>query len=126
LTKRGARPVRQAHHVLPDEHLAVAVRAGADPDRRDRQRLRHQRGDRGGDRLEHDGERTGVLERERIVDEAARRAGAPGLRLEAAELRDALRREADVRHHGDATKRIFHPGWFQRRDKREVLTKKIN
>src|SRR4029079_10194074 len=32
-------PTAQPGHVLPDEHLGVAVRAGADADRRDAQRF---------------------------------------------------------------------------------------
>src|SRR4029077_7981108 len=51
--------------------------------------------------FEHDREGTRVLEREGVVDETSRGTRGLRLHLEAAELRYALRREADVRHNGD-------------------------
>ena len=62
-----------AEHVVPDEHLAVRVAAGADADRRHGERLRHRARDRRRHRLEHDREAAGVLKRERVVDRAAAR-----------------------------------------------------
>ena len=65
-----------AEQVVQHEHLAVGVRAGADPDHRDLEQRRDRRGDRGRDRLEHDRERTRRLER-RVP---ARRARVRGRR----------------------------------------------
>ena len=75
----------EAEQVVPHEHLAVRAGAGADADRRDRQRLGHPRGDRRGHRLEHDREAAGGLQRERVVEQLLRLAGGAALRLEAAE-----------------------------------------
>ena len=73
LTNRGTVPAVEAEQVVPDEHLAVAVGAGADPDRRDRERGRDPRRDGRRHALEHEREAAGRLERERV----ARRAAAP-------------------------------------------------
>ena len=86
---------------MPDEHLPVALGAGADPDRRDGERRGDPRGDRRRHRLEHDREAAGRLERERVVVEPERRVGRAALGAEAAELRRRLRRQADVAHHAD-------------------------
>ena len=55
----------------------------------------------GGHGLEHDRERAGLLERERLVEDVVGRL-ASALHAVAAEPVHRLRREADVRHHGDA------------------------
>ena len=86
---------------MPDEHLPVRVGAGADPDRRHVECLRDPRCDRGGNRLEHDGERACLLQRERVVVQALRGGRGPALSLEAAELRRRLRGQTDVAHHSD-------------------------
>ena len=75
--------------------------AGADADRRHVERLRDARGDRRRHRLEHDREAARLLQRERVVVELLRRRRRAALRLEAAELRRRLRRQADVAHHPD-------------------------
>ena len=46
LDEAGEMTLREAEQVVVDEHLAVTVRAGADPDRRDRQLARDARCDR--------------------------------------------------------------------------------
>jgi hypothetical protein len=84
------------------EHLPVALRAGADADGRDRHRLADARGHRGRHEFEHHGERPGLLEPARLVDEARRAGLVAPLHAEAAEQVDRLRREAEVAHDGDA------------------------
>jgi len=91
----------QAEQIVVDEHLAVAVGAGADPDRRHREPARHLRGDRRRHGLEHDREATGCLERARVVDELQRRLRGLALGLEAAQHRRGLRGQPDVPHHRD-------------------------
>jgi peptidoglycan/LPS O-acetylase OafA/YrhL/lysophospholipase L1-like esterase len=49
-------------HVLPDEHLGIAVGTGADPDRRDVHRVGDAAGKLGRHTLQHDGERAGGFE----------------------------------------------------------------
>src|SRR5207247_5712649 len=87
----------EAENVVKHEHLAIAIHARADPDGRDRKTLGRERTDRRGNALQHDRESSGVLERESVFDEATRGARGLRLHLEAAELRDALRRETNVR-----------------------------
>ena len=60
------------------------------------------RRDVGRHHLEHDGERTGVLQRLRVLEQPVRRLVAASLHAVAAERVDRLRGEADVRHHRDA------------------------
>ena len=69
---RRAAPA-QAGHVLPHEHLRVAVRARADADGRDAQRLGDLRRDRRRDHLHDDREAARGLEREGVLDAACRR-----------------------------------------------------
>src|SRR5687767_14233930 len=52
----------QPEHVVEHKHLTVARETGADADRRDGETLCHDLRDGRGDRLEHDGERTGIFE----------------------------------------------------------------
>ncbi len=89
---------------MQHEHLAVAVHARADADRGNLELLAGESADRRWDAFENDRERAGILQRERVVDQASRRARGLGLHLEAAELRDALRRETNVCHDGDAVR----------------------
>src|SRR5437660_4058624 len=92
----------EAEEVVIDEYLTVAGGTRSDPDRRDAQAARDLRGDRRRNRFEHDGEAARGLELERVVDQLPRRLAGLSLRLEAAEHRRGLRREADVTHHGNA------------------------
>ncbi len=82
-------------HVRPDQHLGVAVDAGADADRRDGQLLGHLPGDLGGHHLQDDGERPGLLHGVRVGEQLLG-AGAAALHPVAAERVLALRREPDV------------------------------
>ena len=54
--------VVDAEEVVEHEHLAVGGRARADADHRHLHARHDQLGERAGDRLEHDGEASGVLE----------------------------------------------------------------
>ena len=54
------------------------------------------------DRFEDHREAARVLERERVVEEPHRLGGRAALGLEAAQHRDALGRQAEVAHDGDA------------------------
>ncbi len=92
----------QAEQIVKDLHLTVATYAGADSDRWDCQLLRNHACKFGGNALEHDGERTGVLERPAICYERECCLGLLGLHLVAAKLVDRLRRQANVAHHRDA------------------------
>src|SRR5437016_1014363 len=94
----------EAKHVVQHEHLAIAVHAGADTDRGDRELLSGERADRRRHALEDDRKRARIFEREGVVDQPPRRASGLRLHLEAAELRHALRGEADVRHDRDAVR----------------------
>ena len=89
---------------MQHEHLAVAVDARADADRRDRKTPGRECADGRRDRLQHDREGAGVLEREGVIDELSGGPCGLGLHLESAELRHALRREADVGHDRDAVR----------------------
>ena len=91
----------EAEEVVPHEHLAVAVPARADPDRRDADRLGDHARHRVGHALEHEREATRVRERDRVVGERLRGVELLALHLEAAERVDRLRGEADVAHHRD-------------------------
>src|SRR5688500_3182362 len=94
-----ARPevLEQPEHVVRDEDLAVAPRAGPDADRRDREAPRDLFRDRRGNALHHDREGPGLFDGAGVVQQ--RRLVA--LHAEAAELADRLRRQADVAHDGD-------------------------
>src|SRR6202140_1211740 len=78
----------QAADVLNDEHLSIAMRSGADADRRDRQRLRDPLTERAGDRLEHHSEGAGFFQRLGIIEDLLRRLVAAALHPVAAELVD--------------------------------------
>ena len=87
---------------MPDEDLAVARGARADPDRRDAEAARDERGDSVRNRLEDDREAARVLQPEGVVEDAPRGLGGGGLDAVAAERADGLRREAEVAHDGNA------------------------
>ena len=84
----------EPEQVVPDEDLAVAAGAGADPDGRDLELCRHPLGDRGRDGFEHEREAARRLERERVLEQPLRRLRRAPLRLEPAEHRRRLRRQA--------------------------------
>ncbi len=94
--------VPQAEQVVEDLHLAVAAAARTDTDGGDREQRTDALREFGGDALEHDRERAGLFERERVGDRQRGARGVLALRAVAAEGVDRLRREADVPHHGNA------------------------
>ena len=94
---------------MEDEHLAVAVRAGADADGRDLQLGGDLRGEVERDALEDHGEGAGLLHRTRVVEHALALAGAvtvaASLHAVAAHAMDRLRCEPDVAHDRDVDHR---------------------
>ena len=84
-------------HVLPDQHLPVAVDARADADGGDHQLGGHPLGDVGGHHLQHDREGARVLQGQGGAHQLVTGVAA-ALHPVAPELVLALRREADVRH----------------------------
>ncbi|KND88105.1 Ubiquitin-like protein ATG12 [Tolypocladium ophioglossoides CBS 100239] len=91
-----------ADHVRLHEHLSGAARPGTDADRRDGQLPRHQRGNLGRHRLQHDAEAARLLHRERILEEPQRAVARLALHAEASQGVLPLGSEADVTEHGDA------------------------
>src|SRR5690606_38824705 len=91
----------QAGHVLPHQHLGVAVRARTDTDGGDLQLVGDLLRYLGGDHLHHHGERTGLLQRQRVGEKFVAGVVA-ALHPVAAQRMLRLGREADVRHHRDA------------------------
>src|SRR6266516_6004333 len=105
LHEAGQPPGGQPGHILPDQDLRVAVRAGPDADRRDPQRGRDPPPEIGGDRLEHHGERARVLERTGVREQLIARGAAALDPPYATERVDALRGQPEVPHHRDAGRR---------------------
>ncbi len=87
--------------IVRDEHLAIALGARADADRRHRDGCRDLARDVGRNRLEDDRVHTRLFESERIREQPLATTGITALDLEAAELVIALRRQADVAHDGN-------------------------
>ena len=87
--------------VVEHEHLTVGAAAGADPDHRDLEALHHDVGDGGWDRLEHDREAAGLLQRDRVTRNLERAFGVATLGAVAAERRGRLRGQADMAHDRD-------------------------
>ena len=103
LTKRGARPCVEAEQVVPDEHLAVALRAGADADRRDVAARSVIRAATGGGTHSSTSAKQPASSSASASSNSCRACSADAaLRLEAAEHRRRLRRQPDVAHHGNA------------------------
>src|SRR5690625_1526967 len=90
----------QAGHVLPDEHLGVAVGTGADADSGDLEPFGDLRRDVAGNHLHYDCERSGFLQRLGFFD---RTGGGVAASLDsvAAEIVLGLRCESDVGHDRD-------------------------
>ena len=86
-----------AEQVVAEQDLPVGADAGADADGGDLELLRDHRGDLRRHRLELEHEAARVLDRERVLEDLHRRLRGAALDLEAAEHRDGVRREADVR-----------------------------
>src|SRR5262249_61527418 len=76
--REARRPVAgEPDEVVEDEHLTVAVAAGADADRRDVELGRDLRGQVEGYTFEHDRERPRRLDGARVVEHALALAGRP-------------------------------------------------
>jgi hypothetical protein len=71
----------ETEQVVPHEHLPVAIRSGADADRRDRQRLGDALRDRCGNGFEDERETAGSLELARVGEELLSFLGGAALRL---------------------------------------------
>ena len=97
----GRRPVRVSRHVRPHEHLAVGIRARADADRGDRQRLGEFGGDRGRHHFENDGECAGLFDGLGVATQGVCAVTAT-LHTRAAQGVFRLGRVTQVGAHGDA------------------------
>ena len=93
----GMKALEHSQQVVDDQDLSVAVRAGADADRRDRQLGGDLGGQLAGDALEDDAERAGVGDRVGVGEELVGRA----LNLVSPHPPDGLRPQPDVPHRGD-------------------------
>ena len=91
-----------AEQVVAEQNLAVGSDACADADCRDRQLLGDQFRDLGRHGFEFQHEAAGILDGERVLENLHRGVGRAALDLEAAEHRDGVRRQADVRSGRDA------------------------
>src|ERR1051325_2260042 len=111
LDERRREAAEEADGGVEDEHLAVAMRAGADADGRDADALRDEPRELRGHELEHDAPAPGALEGHRALDDAPHAFLVLALALVAAERGRGLRREADVAEHRDAgIHQRFHDG----------------
>src|SRR5579872_3908221 len=91
----------QAHEIVENEHLAVAIRAGADANGRDAKFLRDARGEFARHGFEDDGKSSGGFDSARVAHQAFGGLDRFSLNAKTTEFENGLRREADVRHHGD-------------------------
>ena len=96
--------VVHAQQVVDDQHLAVAADARADADGGDGELPGDALGDLGRDALEHHRVGAGVLERAGVGDQPLGAAVLATLDLEAAQLVERLRGQADVTHDRDAAR----------------------
>src|SRR6266849_5859702 len=92
----------EVEQVRADDVHAVGAVARAERDHRHRQRLREVLAYLGGRHLAHDREAAGVDHRPGVVDQLLRPVRGLALGEEAAELRHAHRRDADMALHRDA------------------------
>ena len=101
MTKRGPRPSRMPSRSWKTSTWPSVSGPGADADHGHLD-VRHQLfGDGARDRLEDDREAAASLQRQRLGADSRRRARVAPLRLPTAQRGRALRRQADVAHHGD-------------------------
>ena len=91
----------QADEIVENEHLAVAIGAGADADGRDAKFLRDARSEFARHGFEDDGKSSGGFDGARVTHQTFGGFDRFSLNAKAAEFKNGLRREADVRHHGD-------------------------
>ncbi len=97
----GAVAFEKAENIVKDEHLAGTGRPRADPDGRDIESFRHAGGEIGGNAFQNDRKATRFLQGQGIVEDRGRLCCLSALHLEAAHPVYALRRQAEVTHHGD-------------------------
>ena len=90
-----------AEHVVRDDELSVDVRAGADAVHEQIDALANEQRRLRGDRFEQHRERTGFLQRERVLEQLLSGGERLSLHTVAAELAERLRGEAEVAHDGD-------------------------
>jgi hypothetical protein len=102
LHELGQEAVEQAEQILSDQYLAVAVWTGPDPDHRNPHPSAHRLRYLGGNALEHDGERTRLLELQGQVDQSLGFGAARCLGFEDSGTQVRLHRGADVGHDGNA------------------------
>ena len=99
MTNEGTSSPDKPEHVVAHEYLTVAVRPGADADGWYPDRGRVPRGQRRGDRLEHDCEGAGLFERLRRVENGVGLVLVGAALAVAAKLIDRLREEPEMTHH---------------------------
>src|SRR5882762_8221708 len=91
----------EAKHIVHYQDLAVAVRAGTDPDGGDAQLAGDLRGEFAGHGFENDGEGACGFHGAGVAQQLLGAIGGLALHAVAAQRVDGLRREADVAHHGN-------------------------
>src|SRR2546421_9436916 len=84
---------------MADQNLAIALRAGADADRRDLYACADPPREIAGNGFENNREDPRLLEYLRILHEPVCGFRIPGLRTKATELMHRLRRQSKVSHH---------------------------
>src|SRR6185437_16200689 len=104
----------QADDVVEHQHLAVAVRAGADADGGDTDAARDELRELRRHELEHHAPAARLLERDGALHDAPHALLVLALQSIAAERRGGLRCQADMPEHR-------HAGGYQRRDDRSHL-----
>jgi hypothetical protein len=102
LDEARAEAVPDAEQVVEDEHLPIGRGAGADADHGDLEQRHELVGDGAWDRLEHQREAAGILQRERLGGDPRGSSGGAPLRLPASQRGGRLRGQAHVAHHRDA------------------------
>ncbi len=91
-----------AEQIVAEKDLSVSADAGADADGWDGELLGNQLGYFGRHRLELEHEAAGILDRQRILEDFHGRIRRAPLNLEAAEHRNGVRRQADMRRGRNA------------------------
>src|SRR5436305_14847013 len=94
--------VGQAQKIGDDLDLSRAAGARTNAVRRNTKSLRYGRGELRRHELEHDCERTSLLDGERVGEQSACRLDGLALDAVAAQAVDGLRRESDVAHDRNA------------------------
>src|SRR5215203_2970557 len=93
---------KYVEHIVQYQHLAMAVHARADADRRSAHRLGNALRERSGNRFEHDHAGAGFFQQLRLFEKPVGRAVFLALDAIAAKLMHRLRRETEVAADGNA------------------------